>query len=198
VSNTHSVLKRQCGRHDFDLMKTPKSSRITIQRVTQHNIEEAWELANQEIPGDIASISTIKDIVIHNPDSAMLICRDKEIIGIWAMLMLSPFGLEELLVGKFVGTKPDFRWLAPEGVAPAAIYFWVAVAPGLAVGGVMQVSQVLRNPLFRHANCFSRPNTPAGERFNIAMGFEPVTCGTPGLYRYVRLANRDDEFKQAA
>ena len=179
-------------------MTPSKTSRIRIQRVNKHNIEETWNLANQEIPGEIASISTIEQIVTHNPDSVMLIYRDKTIVGFCAMLMLSAQGLEELLIGELKGTGPNFRSLAPKGVAPAAIYFWAAVAPGLVSGGIMQVSRFLRDPLYRHANCYSRPNTPAGENFNTVIGFKPVICGTPGLMRYVRLANRDDELQQAA
>ena len=114
------------------------------------------------------------------------------------MLMLSAAGLEELLIGELKATQPDKQSLAPKGVAPMAIYFWAAVAPGLSAGGVMHVSQFLRQPLYRHANCFSRPNTRAGERFNIGMGFKPINCGLSGLHRYVRLANRVEDLQQAA
>ena len=190
--------KHQFGRHEFDRMQPSKSSRLQLVPANNGDIETGWKLANNEIPGKIADISIINHVITYNPNSILLICRDEKIVGIWAMLMLSPIGLEQLLVGELDATKPALNSLTPTDVAPQAIYFWAAVAPGIAAGAVMQISQFLRQPLYRHANCFSRPNTPAGERFNIGMGFKPVECGTPGLMRYVRLANRGETIQQAA
>ncbi len=192
MSNTLRLDSTQYSRHEFDLMESSKSSQISIVNVNKNNINTGWELANREIPGEIADISAIQRVLEYNPNSVLLICRNNEIVGIWAMLMLSTIGLEELLIGKLKAINPDLHSLTPKDTAPEAIYFWAAVAPGLSAGGVLHISQFLRKSLYCQANCYSRPNTPAGMNFNIGMGFVPVNCGTPGLYRYVRLANRQE------
>ena len=190
MNNAQVVNNCDNGRHEFDLMRSSNSSRISVMCPTKNAMKTAWELADQQIPGQIASISAVEQVISYNPNNVLLICREDKVVGIWAMLMLSAIGLEELLLGELNVINPNMRSIAPRGVAPSGIYFWAAVAPGIAVGGVMQVSNFLRDPLYNRANCFSRPNTPAGKRFNINMGFKAISCGTPNLYRYVRLANQ--------
>ena len=80
MSNTHTVEKFQASRHEFDYMMPSTTSRINIKAVTNNDLKAAWKLANHEIPGKIADICAIEEVIAHNADSALLICRDGKMV----------------------------------------------------------------------------------------------------------------------
>ena len=129
----------------------------------------------------------------------MVFDRHGEIVGVYANLMLTALGLERLLTNEFSGLDPDFDCLAPRLMAPAAIYQWMIVAPGIAAEGLRHMSVFLQRPFYRHANLFGRPVTDGGLRFARSTGFKPLGRGDFGdLYRYTRLANRTAPLRSAA
>ncbi len=119
-------------------------------------------------------------------------------VGVWAMLMLNHIGLERILLGEFNGLNPSLKCLSPRLSTPMGIYIWAVVAPGIAAEGIKHASAFLQSPIYRNTNIFSRPNTEAGVRINKGLGFQPIDCGTKGLYRYTRVANRGTAYKTAA
>jgi len=185
-------------KREFDSLEPSIKSRIQVRNANPTNLVEACRIGNDEIPGGVASIPLVESVIKNNPDNAFVFFRNDRIVGFYAMLLLTPIGLERLLLGEFNGSCPDPICLSTPNEAPAAIYKWAVVAPGLAADGIKHVSRILRQPKFRNINFFSRPNTEAGVRINLNLGFKPIECGTPSLYRYIRVANRVPNMQQAA
>ena len=178
------------SRHEFDRLEVPTRPRIRLHRATVEDIGATRQMATQELPGAVASEEAIARTISHNRNSVLLFYKNADVVGIWAMLMLTASGLEALLLGEFDGLNPNPKWIAVTGDSPAAIYHWAVVAPGLASEGIRHVSHFLQQPPFRSANFYSRPNTEVGIRLNLGLGFHAIQAGTPGLFRYVRLINR--------
>lgn len=183
---------------EFDTIMPLRRPKIAMRRADMHDLHTTLEFAKGELPDGIAGGSVIQTILTHNRNNILLFERDQKVVGFWAMLMVTPLGIERLLLGEFNYLQPELNCLARTGEQPAAIYNWAVVAPRLAAEGVYHVSQFLRKPLYRSANLYSRPNTPSGVQFNLRLGARPIESGTDGLYRYVRLANRQPAFAQAA
>lgn len=183
---------------EFDTLEVPKRPRISLRRANFDDLEQALGLAERELPPGIAGFGAVSRIVSHNRNNILVFERDGVIAGFWAMLMLTPIGLEHLLVSEFDAVNPNPLCLARPNERPAAIYNWAVAAPGLAVEGVYHVSRFLRRPTYRNSNIYSRPNTQAGVQFNLRLGSRPLASRTDGLYRYVRLANRQVVLDQAA
>ena len=185
-------------KREFDSLEPSKNSKIHVRNAEPANLAEACRIGNDEIPGGVASIPLVRDVITHNPDNAYMFYRNDRIVGFYAMLMLTPIGLEQLLLGEFNGSCPDPICLSTSNEPPAAIYKWAVVAPGLAAEGIKHVSHILRQPKYQKLNFFSRPNTETGVRINLNLGFKPIQCGTAGLYRYIRIVNRVSKMQQAA
>lgn len=186
------------GRHEFDLLQIPKHCRIDLTRASSDDLDEITKLAAQEIPGDLAGSDVVRRVTVHNPNNLLVFKRGTGVVGGWSMLMLSPVGLEDLFLGNLDTGSPNPRQLTSSTQAPAAIYVWAVVAPGLAAEGIRHVAKFLRQPLYAAANLYSRPNTELGIALNVSLGFRPVTAVGGGLYRYVRLANRPDADRPTA
>jgi hypothetical protein len=186
------------SRHEFDLLEPPARAHIELRRATLDDIEPARTLAESQLPDGVASQNAIARVISRNRDSILLFLRDDRIVGLWAMLMLTAQGLEQLLLGELKGANPGEAAIAAGGETPAAIYHWAVVAPKLAAEGIRHVSVFLRQPLFRRVNFYSRPNTEIGVRLNHGLGFRPIAAGMPGLFRYIRLCNRASQLDRAA
>jgi hypothetical protein len=186
------------SRHEFDRLEIPVRPRIRLRRATVDDIGTTRHMAARELPGMVASEEVIARTMSRNRNSVLLFYKNSDVVGIWAMLMLTATGLEALLLGEFDGLNPNPRTIAATGDSPAAIYHWAVVAPGLASEGIRHVSQFLGQPPFRTANFYSRPNTEVGIRLNLGLGFRPIRAGIPGLFRYVRLINRTPPMALAA
>lgn len=190
------LAKRQS--REFDLLTPPKHNRIDLSFANPSNLDKAFKFAEGKVPGGITRPEVVASVIAHNPKSVFLFWRDDEVVGIYATLLLSPLGLEGLLLGELNTSVPPLDCLAEAGSSPAAIYNWVVIAPGLASEGIQHVSQSLRKPDCMRANLFSRPTSPTGVAINKKLGFVPIFCGTQELYRYTRLSNRTGQFKNAA
>jgi len=191
-------LNNHNAKSEYDLLSPPANGRINIRQANPVDLKIAYKIGNAEIPGGISAIPLVAAVIEHNSDNAYVFLHQGSIVGFYAMLMLCPCGLEQLLRGELDCAKPDLNYLTKTGEIPAAIYKWAMVAPGLAAEGILHMSKLLRTPKFKNANFYSRPNTSAGVRINLNRGFKPVKRNTSGLYRYVRLANRISKFEDAA
>ena len=177
-------------RHEFDLLHIPARPRVALRRATFDDIDLTAEMVKLQLSSAAAPRHVIARVISCNRDNVLVVTRQGGIVGLCAMLMLAPPGLEALLLGEFDPLNPDPTALAATGERPAAIYHWAVIAPRGALEGVRHVSEFLRVPAYRTSNCFARPVTGAGTRLTIALGFRPIVAGTPGLFRYVRIANR--------
>ncbi len=198
MCNGNSMENLHYSRHEFDLLEPPKAPRIRLRHATIADLASARDFAQSELPGNIAAGAVLEMAIAHNPDNLLVFARNDQIAGIWAMLMLDPMGVEQLLLGEFNTIDPEFQYLTPDGRTPVAIYMWAVVAPGMAAEGIRHVSRFLRQPRYVRANFFSRPNTDVGVKLNYSLGLRPIQSQTPGLFRYVRLANRAAQLSQAA
>ena len=177
-------------RHEFDLLDIPARPLVALRRATFDDIDLTAEMVKLQLPGVTAPDHVIARVISYNRDNVLMVTRGGRIVGLCAMLMLAPPGLEALLLGEFDPLNPNPTALAATGERPAAIYHWAVIAPRGALEGIRHVSEFLRVPPFCTSNYFARPVTASGTRLVVALGFRPIVAGTPGLFRYVRIANR--------
>ena len=178
------------ARHEFDLLKPPSRQRIDLKRCTSGSINQLNDLANKELPGRIACVNTIRNVLSYNRNNILLFNNNDKVVGFWAMLMLNHIGLEKLLLGELDTLDPPLKCLSLRLDMPVAIYVWATVASGIATEGIKHVSHFLNQPIYKNTNLFARPINEAGKRMNETLGFKPLECGTDRLHRYERLANR--------
>jgi hypothetical protein len=171
---------------------------VQIRTAINGDLPELYDLARRHLEDDLAPPEVVSAVIDHNPNNLIVMSRGGQAVGLWAMLMLNARGLEALLTDGFDAHGPALRMLALPAEAPAAIYVWVIVCPGIAAEGIHHVSKFLRQPLYRAANLYSRPTTPAGVKINLRRGLSPLKTSTIGLYRYVREANEMPGLPKAA
>lgn len=181
--------KRQAA--EFDLLSPPKTPRIAIRCATVDDIDGIYRIIYHNVSFAVAPPAVMRFAMAINRNNIVAFERHGEVVGVYAMLMLSTPGLEALLTGEFDGRDPHVSHLASRLEQPAALYQWLVVAPGLAAEGVLHVSRLLRHPYYRSANLYARLLSADGARITSALGFTPVDGGgAAGLTRYVRLVNR--------
>lgn len=183
---------------EFDKLCVPLRPRVGVRRPLASDFEAISALIQKNIDGPVASAATVRRVLAINPNSIMLMATKAGVQGVWGMLMLRSEGLEALLSGEFDALDPPSHQIAECAEAPAAIYVWMLVCPGVAAEGICQLADFLRKPLYRHSNLFSRPTTKAGIAINLRRGFRPVGDPALGLLRYVRVANRQIPQRSAA
>ena len=198
MSNTNQLIQLVRNSCEFDKLTLPKRQKIAIRRANLSDLSPVSQFAQSALPDGIAGCAAIGRVIELNRNSVLLFERGRNVVGFWAMLMLTSQGLERLLLNELDTLDPEPVCIARTMERPAAIYSWAVVAPRLAAEGVFHVSQFLRKPSYRHANMYARPNTPEGVRFNLKLGSRPLSTAPEGLYRYVRLANRAKPFAHAA
>ena len=135
------------SRHEFDSLSIPARPRITLNRATVDDVEATAHLLQTHLLHSTAPNHAIARVICSNRDSVLVFTRNERIVGFCAMLMLSPLGLEALLLGDFDPLDPKTNWLAVTGEQPTAIYGWAIVAPKGASEGILHVSEFLRKLL---------------------------------------------------
>ena len=183
---------------EFDFLRVPEKPRMSIRRGTTDDFDSISQLLGQHLDGPTAERKTVERVIAKNSNSLMVMSNKDRLKGIWAMLMLTPSGLEALLSGEFNGLDPLNDHLAQTVEVPAAIYVWMLVCPGVGAEGIRHVAEFLRQPMYRRANLYSRPSTDAGLAINLRRGFRPVGDPKLGLLRYVRWANHQVAARTAA
>ena len=185
-------------KHEFDLLLPLKMCGLEVVRARDEDLTEVCRLSNSNIPNVSVDTWLVGRVVSHNADNVFVFKKNDVIVGVYAMLLLNPLGLERLLLGEFDGTNPDLMCLAKTGESPAAKYLWGIVGPGVAIDGIRHISEFLQQPKYYNINLFARPVTDAGVRLMSNLGYEPIETAGGGLYRYVRLVNREPKLQHAA
>jgi hypothetical protein len=186
------------SRDEFDNLQLTGRPRLGIRRATPDDLHDVGNFARSLIADRLAPPDVVRRVIEHNPNNLLLVCRQHKVVGLWAMLMLNPKGLEALLSGEFDAQRPNTAHLTSTAESPSAIYVWIILCPGMAAEGIHHVSRFLAQPQYRHANLYSRPTTEPGVKINISRGFEPLRCSTTGLFKYHRAANTRIIDQQAA
>lgn len=177
-------------RREFDQLGRIDRPGIVTQPVDLQAIPGLLAFAGREIPMLSSAVEAVSRVVNRNRDSIWVFRRGGEAVGIYAMLHLSKEGLEGLLLGEFNLSFPDPSLMVRTGEAPAAIYKWAVVAPGMAAAGICAMSRLLQTEGYATANLYARPTTMPGGRLMTHLGFHEVRSGLPDLQRYVRIVNR--------
>lgn len=185
-------------RREFDLMVPSRHVRMCVRPALKSELPRVFEIAKTEIPALSAALPFVQGVIDHNPESVLVFEREEEIVGVYAMLLLSASGLERLLLGELDTSSPDIDAIVPGGAQPAAIYNWAVVARQLAAEGFRHTSVYLRQPLFCRANIYAKGTTPAACRIMERTGYQLLDGVGAGLYRYVRIANRQSRLPLAA
>jgi hypothetical protein len=198
VSNRNLSSPSRFRLHDFDKLRLSGKPRLTMRCSTAEELPIIRSFLQKYIPSPTAKDDVIGYARMRNRNNLMVFCREDEIVGVYAMLMLNTLGLERLLLGEFDPLDPEPSSLALRLSTPAGIYQWAVVTPGFVSEGIFHVARFLQQPLYRHANLYARATTPAGMRICEAVGFRPLNHAMPDLYRYVRVANRPSKIARAA
>lgn len=185
-------------RRDFDELNPLRVGQVSLNPAEVTNVPTTLEFAEKTIGAELASAERVEKVIARNKDNITLVRKGDEIIGVIALLMLRARGLEALLLGEIDLRDPDEDHLTIEEEIPAAIYVWGIVLPGTASEALRIMSMRLRSEKFFRANLFSRPVTPGGARMMASLGFEPIPQSPIGLFRYLRKANRQHHFGEAA
>lgn len=177
-------------RREFDHLVRIHRPGVRVERVELDEIPDLLSYSASRIPVLASAVEAVARMLTRNRDSAWVIRTAGRTRGVYAMLHLSPEGLEALLLGEFNTSFPDPSLTVPTGEAPAAIYKWAVVAPGMASAGICAISRELQSDRYATANLYARPTTQPGARLMAHLGFRQVRSGYPDLQRYVRIANR--------
>jgi len=177
-------------RREFDQLGRLVRPGTTVQPVDFEEVPELLAFAGREIPVLSSAVEAVSRVINRNRDSIWVFKRGGKPVGIYAMLLLSREGLEGLLLGEFNLSFPDPSLMVRTGEAPAAIYKWAVVAPGMASAGICAISHMLQTDRYATANLYARPTTVPGGRLMAHLGFHDVRAGLPDLQRYVRIVNR--------
>ncbi len=186
---------------EFDTLAAPLAqSRVSIRRATAEDIVAVYPPEYANAADQLADRSTCERIRQANRDNIWTIVRrsNQQILGFYAMVMLSEAGQSALLMGRFAAHDPAMAHIAADGAPVAAIYKWGVHAPGIAAGGIPLVAARLQMPGYRQANLYGTGTTIGGRRIMVAQGFVPRNDPrTPGLFEYRRLANRSQSAASA-
>lgn len=179
--------EREGPRHDFDGLTKPSRPRIELWRARLSDLDALETLAAHHFDASLAHRQTVETVLQKNPNSIFLFKHGQDLQGFWAMLLLTPKGLEALLTGELDTAAPATALICSRVEKPAGIYVWAVLAKGLAAEGIRHVSCFLRQPLYSDANLYAKPASLAGAEIMRSTGFSPAADSS--LWRYVRHAN---------
>ncbi len=185
-------------RREFDLLIPISHVSMSVRPARRSELPFVFDIATQKIPALSAALPFVEGVFEHNAESILVYQRDEDIVGVYAMLLLSASGLERLLLGELDTSAPDIDAVVRSGEKPAAIYNWAVVAPKLAAEGLRHTSVYLRRPLFQRANIYARGTTKAARHIMEQGGYQRLGGAQSDLYRYVRMANRQVPLPLAA
>lgn len=185
-------------RREFDLLVPTGHVDLGVRPAKWSELPKVFEIAKKDIPALSAAFPYVEGAINRNSESILVFHRNEEIVGVYAMLLLSASGLERLLVGELDTSAPDIDAIVRSGEEPSAIYNWAVVAHRLASEGFRHASVYLRQPRFQRANIYARGTTPAACRIMEHTGYQLLGGHYTDLYRYVRLENRQSRLPLAA
>jgi predicted GNAT family N-acyltransferase len=176
------------------------SSRLSKHLIVFHPspaaVEDLMEKARTAIPG-LTNSEAVHRVLRHNPDCMIAIARKRQFNpsvpfgdAFFAFLPLNKQGLFQLATNTLDTRNPDPSLLTGPGERPAGIYVWATYAPGLLAAGVALALEQIEIGAYAGVDLYSRPNTPAGFRFNENLGWKkgakigPIYA--PHLYTFPR------------
>ncbi|NNU81441.1 hypothetical protein HMH01_13445 [Halovulum dunhuangense] len=179
---------------EFDALDpTLAARRVSVARASAEELAQIYPQVAASFMQQVASLATCQDIRRRHHDNIWAIRhrRDGALIGLYAMVMLSPEGHAALLIGDFDAPDPRLSHVAATGDPVAAIYHWGVYAPGIAAAAIPLMAERLSSPDYRHLDLYGNGSTPAGRRIMKSLGFHRVEDPrTPQLFKYERLARR--------
>jgi len=170
------------GKHPLNELDANRlAKRLVMFEPSPALIESLMEKARLAIPG-LAATEEVLKVSRHNPLCMLAVARRSQFDpscpaaeGFIATLPLNALGLQMLALGAFDATKPDLRLITPPHERPAGLYMWCMFTPGaLAASAALYMARVASEQ-YAGISLYSRPNTDAGRRFNLALGFTPGT-----------------------
>jgi predicted GNAT family N-acyltransferase len=169
---------------------------LVLFRPNEQALQSVMEKARASIPG-LTDVAAVRRVMDHNPDCMWVIARKRKFNsaaptgdGFIAMLPLTKQGLFQLATNTLDTRNPDPALLTGPHEKPAGIYIWATYAPGALAGGVALFMEQLKAAHYAGVDLYTRPNTPAGFRFNETLGLKrgakvgPIYA--PHLYTFPR------------
>jgi len=167
--------------------------RVRIGRTTQAELTEIYPQIAASFQQHMATLETCENIRTRHRDNIWSIFdnRSGDLIGLYAMALLTPTGQSALLQGKFDAPDPRLSHVAGNSDEVAAIYKWGVYAPGPAAAAIPLIAERLNSPDYRYLNLYGNGSTEAGRRIMRSVGFRRVEDPrTPFLFEYERLGQR--------
>lgn len=178
------------AKHEFDLLASSVPRFVNVRIAHLKDAEHLAGFVQDHFESEEDDLELISQFISNNVDGVFLFEKSGSIVGFFAMQMLNSLGLKALLLGDYDGAKPILKYLTKGEVAPAGLYIWSCVAPGLAANGVKFVSHFLQKNNCKNINFYCRPVTDEGFELIQNFGFEPVEKNKIGMFSYTRLNNR--------
>ena len=184
-------------KHPLGKLDSSRISKLlTIFRPNEAVMKALLATARTRIPG-MTDDETVCGVLRHNPNCIWAISRNHkydptapEGEGFIALLPLKKSALLQLATNTLDTGHPDLAQVTRPGERPAGIYVWATYAPGVLAAAVALVLDKLECPDYAGVDLFTRPNTPAGYRFNEVLGLKrgakigPIFA--PHLYTFPR------------
>jgi hypothetical protein len=181
------------SRPDFDDRTLPLSRDVTVRQPTECELQALWQAASAAMGMPLANPEVIRRIVSHDRETIWICERNGDLTGAVAFIYLTPRGVSALRAGEFNPFDPQEQLLARHSERPAGCYFWMAFKLRRGGRGMTNIYEVMRQERFRETDFWAKPYTEEGRRTISSIGLRPFPepqC--PGLYRYVRKANRPE------
>lgn len=182
-------------RKEFDDVTLPAGQRVEAKRVRIADIPLLLGQGEAGMGVALAPAITVARIARAHPDSLWGFWRHARFVGGFAFLMLNRQGVEGLIDDTLDLSDPPASVLAAPGDRPAGIYVWALLrSAAVAAEGIARVIVRLQQFPYERSDLFALPATSDGLRFMRGLGFQPVPEHPRALHRYVRVANRKDEW----
>jgi len=180
---------------EFDDVTLPAGQRVEARRVRIADIPLLLGQGEAGMGVALAPAITVARVARAHPDSLWGFWRHERFVGGFAFLMLNRRGIEALLDDTIDLSDPPASVLAAAGDRPAGIYVWALLrSSAVAAEGIARVIVRLQQFPYERSDLFALPATHDGLRFMRGLGFRPVAQHPRALHRYVRVANRKDDW----
>jgi hypothetical protein len=176
-------------KREFDDLCGLAVRRVTVGPAPLAEIPRVVQFAAEDIPTLAAAEAAVLRVQQQNPESVWTFRRDGELVGIYAMLLLNPSGLERLLAGTLDCANPPADALCGPDDVVTGIYKWAVAFRGTSAEGVRAMSRHMQGPRYATANLYARAIGEAAQRLDFNLGFRPAQPGSE-LLVYVRQCNR--------
>ncbi len=179
------------------------TSRLSVRRLKEFEIEQAMALVHARLDARVASIESVRAVLRRNADSVWGIYRageenlpDCEILGFYSMLLFNEDGAARLRAGMLDATAPEPVHLVRTGERPTIVYFWAIVAEGLTMVAGPMIARSM-GKLYAGVPIYTTAGTPAGLKKILKSGYRPVIDGRAGIGDLFMLDRYPDDQKFA-